>query len=506
MGYEQGLRRRGLYVIVSCSAFQAPAVNFFSREKLVLPTPRPIRRWSGFTNEQKQRIWQRVSSPQLFAISFLILILVGTVGFKVLPGLYTGQELSWLDALFTAASAVCVTGLTVVDTATYFTFWGQLWIMLLIQVGGLGILTFTSLIITSLGKRISLRQEEYSATLANLTPNINPQRLVRRVVLFTLGLEGIGALLLFFFWRDEFSTLQALWIAVFHSISAFCNAGFSTFSDSLMSYDDHVGVMTVIMVLIALGGIGFLTLDETYLWAKARRKRARFVMSLQSRLVLASTLILIIGGAALFWMLEHEFAFAGQSVVQKVTNAFFMSISARTAGFNTIDYTLTADSTNYFTILLMSIGGAPGSLAGGLKTTTVAVLLLLAWSRFRGQHHVSIWSRTIPQETINRATHVALVGFVLVTAAVFVYTLTEEPYNLATPRHFIALMFEAASAFNTVGLTMGLTPELSPVGKMVTILGMFLGRVGPLTVGAAVVFSQVGSRTFRYAHEDIVVG
>lgn len=481
-------------------------MNFFSRDRLLLPTPKRIKRWEGFTNEQKQRFWQRISSPQLFAISFLVLIFVGTLGFKVLPGLYTGEELSWLDALFTSASAVCVTGLIVVDTATYFTIWGQLWIMLLIQVGGLGILTFTSLIITTLGKRISLRQEEYSATLANLTPNINPQRLVRRVVLFTLSLEFVGAVLLYFFWRGEFGTMETIWIAVFHSISAFCNAGFSTFSDSLMSYDDHVGIMTVIMVLIALGGIGFLTLDETYLWAKARRRRARFVMSLQSRLVLASTVILILGGAAMFWMLEHNFTLQGQGFVQKISNAFFMSISARTAGFNTIDYTLTADSTNYFTILLMSIGGAPGSLAGGLKTTTVAVLLLLAWSRFRGQHHVSIWSRTIPQETINRATHVALVGFVLVTAAVFVFTLTEEPYNIEAPRHFIALMFEAASAFNTVGLSMGLTPDLSPIGKLITILGMYLGRVGPLTVGAAVVFSQVGSRTFRYAHEDIVVG
>lgn len=485
---------------------EAHAVNFFSRDKLSLPVPKPIKRWEGLTNEQKQRLWQRVSSPQLFAISFLILIGLGTLGFKVLPGLYTGEELSWLDALFTAASAVCVTGLSVVDTATFFTFWGQLWIMVLIQVGGLGILTFTSLIITTLGKRISLRQEEYSATLANLTPNINPQRLVRRVVVFTFGLEILGAIFLFLFWMDEFPLLEAAWISIFHAISAFCNAGFSTFSDSLMSYDDHVGVMSVVMMLIALGGIGFLTLDETYLWAKARRKRRRFVMSLQSRLVLASTVLLIVGGAIMFLLLEHDFAFAGQTWVEKVTNATFMSISARTAGFNTIDYSLTADSTNYFTILLMSIGGAPGSLAGGLKTTTVAVLLLLAWSRFRGQHHVSIWSRTIPQETINRATHVALVGFVLVTAAVFVFTLTEDPYNLEAPRHFIALMFEAASAFNTVGLSMGLTPELSPAGKLITTLGMFLGRVGPLTVGAAVVFSHVGSRTFRYAHEDIVVG
>lgn len=461
----------------------------------------------GFQSQRQNEGWQRLSPSQLFISSFLLLIGLGTVGFKVLPGLYTGEPLSWLDALFTATSAVCVTGLIVVDTQTFFTPYGQAWILLLLQLGGLGIITFTTIIIVALGRRLSLRHHALTNVSARVTPHVRPVNLTRDVIRFTLLIEGIGALLLYLWWGPEYGWDVSLWPAVFHSISAFCNAGFSTFSDSLMRFYNDPVTLGIVISLIVLGGIGFLTLEEIQLFRKSRLTNQRFRVSLHSRIVLATTAVLLIGGTMGFAFLEWHHTFAPMTQGTKLLNSLFMSVTARTAGFNTVDYGQVASSSSFLTILLMFIGGAPGSTAGGIKITTVALLGLMAWSRLRGYEVTSIWGRSVPEATIDRAIGLFVIAFGLVTLSIFVFTTSELPWAAVPGSGFLHYMFEAASAFNTVGLSMGVTFDLSVVGRWTTIVLMFIGRVGPLTVAAALARPSYKQRgPSRYAFEDVVVG
>lgn len=458
---------------------------------------------------KKDSLWRRLSAPQLFVGSFLLLIVLGALGLKALPGLYTGAPLSWLDALFTATSAVCVTGLIVVDTATYFTSAGQALILLLIQLGGLGIITFTTIIIVALGRRLSLRHEVLASGMAHVVPQVDYRHLVRDVVLFTFGLEALGGLLLYGLWVPRMGWADAAWPALFHSISAFCNAGFSVFSDSLVSFQREPLVQTVIMALIVIGGIGFLTLEELYLLRKALRENQRFHLSLHSRIVLVTTGVLLLIGWLLFTTFEWSATIRDLPVWAKVLNGLFASVTARTAGFNTVDYSQTTDSTNFLTILLMFVGGSPGSTAGGIKTTTFALIGMLAWCRFRGRSITGMWGRSVPTETVERAVGLFVAAFGLVTAAIFIFTTSElgAVTHAQVAGSFIKYMFEAASAFNTVGLSMGVTHDLSSVGRWTAIFLMFLGRVGPLTFAAALARNlrqPIGG--FRYAYEDVVVG
>jgi trk system potassium uptake protein TrkH len=392
-----------------------------------------------------------------------MLVLAGAAGLHWIPGLYAGPRLSWLDALFTTTSAVCVTGLVVVDTATYFTPLGQAYILLLIQLGGLGMIAFTSLIILALGGRLSLRQEALSAAVLEGAPRIDTRRLVFDVVRFTLVLEGIGALLLYLLWIPRFGFGGALWPAVFHSVSAFCNAGFSTFSDNLMGFQDAPLSLLVVMLLIIFGGLGFLTLEELWLYYHSVKRKHYFRVSLHSRLVLATTGLLVVAGWLGFCIFEWQF----------------------------------------LTILLMTIGGSPGSTAGGIKTTTFALIGLLAWSRFRGEEITSVSSRSlrVREETTDRAIGLFVVAFGVITLGIFLLTATER-----AEQHFLERMFEAVSAFNTVGLSMGLTPDLTRPGKWTVIALMFLGRVGPLTLAAALSMRRYDQGRFRYAYEEVAVG
>jgi trk system potassium uptake protein len=444
--------------------------------------------------------WPRLSGVQLFVLSFAGLIGAGTLGLLLLPGIYAGPRLGFVDALFTAASAVCVTGLIVVDTATHFTGWGQLWLLLLIQLGGLGILTFTTLIIRMLGRRSALHLE--SAAGAGVAGRLgDPRALLRAVIALTVGIEAIGALCFWLLWRGELGSGPAVWHAVFQAVSAFCNAGFSTFSDSLAGFRERPSVVLVAAGLIVAGGLGFIVLEDVRERIAGHRRR----LSTHARLVLATTGVLVLGAGLAFHAFEFHGTLGALGPVDRATNALFMAITPRTAGFNTVDYNQVADPSLALTLGLMLIGGAPGGTAGGVKVTTVALLVLLLVTRLRGRGDVSAWGRSVRGGAVQAAAGLVVGAIALLAVAIALLLLTEEPGLAGHREHFAQLVFEAHSAFGTVGLSMGGTAELSPAGRLVVTGLMFVGRVGPISLAAAM--AVAGERhAYRYAYEDVAVG
>ncbi|HUP20639.1 MAG TPA: TrkH family potassium uptake protein [Gemmatimonadota bacterium] len=465
-----------------------------------------IHRWDVPVGAAAPSIWNRLTPPQLFLGSFATLVLLGTLGLKTLPGLYTGEPLGWLDALFTATSAVCVTGLIVVDTATYFSTWGQAYLLLLIQLGGLGMITFTTVIILALGRRLSLRHETMAGPAIEIGERVDHRRLAYDIIRFTLALEAIGAIVLYILWVPRFGWGGAVWPAVFQAISAFCNAGFSTFTDSVMGFQSNPATLITMALLVIGGGLGFIVLEELYVRRKAWRQQRHVRMTLHTLIVLMSTGALLLGGTVLFAWFEWRGAFGGLGLVDRLTNAFFMSTTARTAGFNSIAYSLAGDDSNFLTMILMSIGGSPGSTAGGIKTTTFALIGLLAWSRLRGSEVVSLRGRSVPEETIQRSVGLFVLAFGVVTAAIFGYTHTELGGLAHGGAPFLDHMFEAVSAFNTVGLSLGVTPDLSTSGRWLTIILMYVGRVGPLVLAAALARRVGRTALVRYSYEEVVIG
>ncbi len=437
--------------------------------------------------------------------SFALLIAAGGAALKLTPGVCAGQPLGWIDAMFMSTSAVCVTGLATVDPAKFFTLEGQILLLLLIQLGGLGILTFTSLIIAALGKRLSLREESLCIFTPDTSLHLTAGQVTMNIVRYTLIFEFVGAVLLYVFWVPALGWQEAVWPAVFHSVSAFCNAGFSTFSDNLMGFQQAPMVLLTIAGLIVMGGLGFLTHEELLQTLRSRRAKRAYRLSLQSRIVITTTIALIVVGWIPLTFLEWDRTLSGLPVHHKLVNGLMMSVTSRTAGFNTIDYGRAADSSNLVTMLLMAIGGSPGSTAGGIKTTTLALMVILAWSRLKGQPSTTVWYRTIPEETSARAVGLFTIAAAVSLAGILLLTMSEA--HLKPDGSVLTeCMFEAISAFNTVGLSMGITAKMSVVGKWIVIFLMFFGRVGLLTLAAALTLPRAGARDFRYAYEDVVVG
>jgi trk system potassium uptake protein TrkH len=444
---------------------------------------------------------RRGSPTRLFVLSFAGLIALGAAGFLFLPGLYTGPGLGWVDALFMATSAVCVTGLTVLDPGTALTAWGQAWLALLIQLGGLGILTFTTLVMARLG-RVSLSLEEAGSGAVPLR-HVDERRLLTTVVAVTLTVEASGAVMLWLDWRARFGELGALWPAVFHAISAFCNAGFSLFPDSLVGLRTSALTLGVVGGLIILGGLGFVVMEDV-------RARLRHTgrLSLHSRLVLTSTAVLLVAGWVHYLFFEWSHELYALPVPDKITNALFMSVTARTAGFNTVDYGRVSNPSYYFTILLMLVGGSPGSAAGGIKTTTCAALILALRARMRGDTDATVFGRSLPPDTVNRAAGLALGSLIFLGAMVFLLMVTESPVLGYRDRaHFLDVVFEAHSAFGTVGLSAGVTGTITPTGRMVLSVLMFVGRVGPVALVTAMITAAARRRVnYRLGREDIMIG
>jgi trk system potassium uptake protein TrkH len=399
-------------------------------------------------------------------------------------------------------SAVCVTGLSVVDVATRLTFWGQLWLLILVQLGGIGILTFTTLVVRAVGRRASLEVEEAAGGAAAVVAS-TPAQLLRSVFVVTALVEVAGALLLWLLWGQRLGWLDAAWPAVFHAISAFCNAGFSTFSENLVGFAASPLILLSIGALIVIGGIGFPVFEDLRL----RRAGQRRHLALSTRIALWTTAALLAGGTLAFLLFEHDHALAPLGPLERAANAFFLAVTPRTAGFNSVDYDALTNASYLLTMLLMWIGGSPASTAGGVKTTTIALLLLLVVSRLRGRAQVTVGTRAIPDGTLQRASGLALTFVVLLVVATVALLATEATQaGMSADRvRFARILFEAQSALGTVGLSMNLTPRLSDAGKLVIVLCMFVGRIGPAALFDA--FSRAPQRSpIRLPREDVLVG
>ena len=443
----------------------------------------------------------------LLVASFALVIGVGTLLLS-LPIAHAAERVSLLDAFFTATSATCVTGLTVVDTGSRFSPFGQAVVLALIQVGGLGLMTFAVFAGIALGGRVAFTGRALIQETMHHTATAGVRRLVRYVLAFTFLSEAAGALVLWLCFRGDSVTGGALWSAVFHAVSAFCNAGFSLFPDNLVRYRGHLAVNLAITGLIILGGLGFLASMELRDQVVARLRRVRAPQAtLHTRLVLLWSLALLVGGMLVYLALEWDNVLAGMPPGERVLAAWFLSVTPRTAGFNTVDYGQMASQTLFFTIFLMFVGASPGSTGGGIKTTTFGLLVALVIARWRGRGRASIFHRTIPHAVMDRALLLAMLAWALVSLGIGLLAITETgdlPYLEERPR-FIAMMFEAVSAFGTVGLSTGITPTLAAGSKLVLIALMFVGRVGPLTLVLAMRPREQKGR-FRYAEENVMVG
>ncbi|MGQ9473209.1 MAG: TrkH family potassium uptake protein [Candidatus Caldatribacteriaceae bacterium] len=446
----------------------------------------------AFSWSKIEKVLVGLPPASLVLFGFLVLIVCGSIllllPFMVAPG----SHLHFLDALFTATSAVCVTGLIVVDTATFFSFWGQLTILLLLQIGGLGYMTVTTLLAMAVRRRIEYRGRLALRDSFSLDVPGGVVRFVIAVLKYTFFVESVGALILLVrFWHD-FSPSQALFLAIFHAISAFCNAGFSLFSNSLENFVLDPVVSLTVMGLIILGGIGFVVMKEVM-------DRGGFY-SLHSRMVMVATIVLIVVGGLLVLTLEWDNprTLGELPLGGKVLTSFFQAVTPRTAGFNTVPIRFLRPETGIILMLLMFVGASPGGTGGGVKTTTFAVFWGMLWSFLHGRERVEFFHRRISPSAVYKA--VALIGlaFTLIFVSGLILLIFQSSDLLDT-------FFEVFSAFGTVGLSRGLTPFLKDVGKVIIILNMYLGRVGIITVLLSFRLAQERKEILTYPEERILM-
>ena len=442
---------------------------------------------------------RHLTSSQIIIGGFIVVIVIGTLLLMLPWATADGAGSSFGEALFTATSAVCVTGLVVQDTATYWSSFGQGIILVLIQIGGMGVVTFAVLIALISGRKIGLKQRS-TLQEAIAAPSVGGiVELTGFIIRTTIVTELLGALLLFAAFYKDYGIGQGLWYAVFHSISAFCNAGFDLMGEreafsSLTAYVGDVGVNCVIMTLIIIGGIGFMT------WNDIRRNGMQIkAYRLQTKLILAMTGVLL-GSSFLYFYFCEMSSGAWQELSQgeKALAALFCAVTPRTAGFNTIDLTNISETGQMVTILLMLTGGAPGSTAGGMKVTTIAVLILTMVSVFRRKEDVNCFGRRISQETLKHASAILLMYFIMFMLGGCVISLYED-----IP--ILTCLFETASAIGTVGLTLGITPGLGQISRGILIGLMFFGRVGGLTLVFATL-AGTKSNLAKMPKEKVTVG
>ncbi|MBI3810540.1 MAG: hypothetical protein HY284_08825 [Nitrospirae bacterium] len=443
----------------------------------------------------------RYTTKQIVPAAFLGMILLGAL-LLMLPFATTGPGLRFIDALFTMTSAVCVTGLIVQDTPNDFTLFGQVIILLGIQLGGLGYSATATILLLALGRRIGLRERMMMMEALNTLSMEGLVRFVKVIVVITLIIESVGALILTARFSFDMDPVRALYFGIFHAVSAFNNAGFSLFADNLIGYRTDLTVNLTISTLIVLGGIGFLVYRDVLDNVRGHR----FRLSTHTKLTVLVSLLLIVGGAVGIWAFEvvNQKTLAAAPFGEQMLVAYFHSISARTAGFNTIDLGLVATPTLYLTILLMVIGASPGGTGGGIKTTTFGIVCASIWGTLKGHADVMMFHRRIPQELVIKSYVLSALALGLVTGFTMLLSYSES-------QSFLKIMFEVASAAGTVGLSTGnggvlsLSALFSDFGKGVIIATMFLGRLGPLAIGLFAVKTHEDLR-YRYAQARVVLG
>jgi len=439
-------------------------------------------------------------------LSFVLVIVTGTILLMLPFTTPDGLGLSFVDSLFTATSAVCVTGLIVVDTAAAFSIWGKLIILLLIQAGGLGIMILSFFMAFILRRSLTVEDKFLISYMTSEKDMRNLGRSIQNIINITLIIEGAGAVLLFLGFRTTLGTnLQTLFISVFHAVSAFCNAGFSLFSDSLEGFRSNTLINLTVSVLIILGGLSFVVIMNLKGWLAAGipnvfRKKSFSVkgLNLNTRVVLLGTGILLGLGMLLFYAMEHRYSLAGLDLKTQYLAAFFQSVTTRTAGFNTISMSGLRNPTYLLMMVFMFIGGASGSTAGGVKINSLALFLAYVNSLLQDKREVTLHNHSIAKDLVLRALLILLFGLVNVLAGMMVLSITESA-------PFIYICFETVSAFGTVGLSAGITSTLSIIGKYVIILMMFIGRIGPLTLLAAAA-QRIRQVQIEYPTGEILIG
>ena len=451
-----------------------------------------------------QRI-RRSHPATLLLNSYLAVIGLGAA-LLALPCASVQGHLPLLDAVFTATSAICVTGLIVVDTGSHFTPFGQGVILCMIQIGGLGIMTISVILFRLVGRRIGFYQRMAVQELFTHTPRRDIYQLLRSIVVFTVVVEAAGTLLFLWHWWGELPFPRALAMAGFHAVSAFCNAGFSLLSSSFTAYRESVLLNVTACALIVLGGIGFPLVHE--FWRVVRyRKQARFRLSVQAKTVLLTSGLLILAGMAVF-MATGGAAMGGETLKGRVFSSVFQSVTCRTAGFNTVDIGALNSTVLAFMVFLMFFGASPGSCGGGVKTTTLAVLSAFSWSRLRGRIRVNMFHKSIPYDTVTKCVIVTLLSVALIATALFLLLWAQQgraTHGSAQGETFMAYLFEVVSAFGTVGLSMGATAKLGALGKIIIIVMMLIGRVG-IPAFTYVIAGTEARGGFEYAEENLMIG
>lgn len=441
----------------------------------------------------------RFTPVQILALGFAGVILTGALLLTLPISSSSGKSTSFLTALFTSTSAVCVTGLVVVDTGTYWSVFGQVVIMLLIQVGGLGFMSFATLLALLLKRRITLRERLVMQESLNSFSLQGLVKLAKYALKATFLIEGIGAAILSIRFVPEYGWIKGIYFGIFHAVSAYCNAGFDVIGhwQNLIPYQESAIVSITVMSLIVIGGIGFLVQSDIY----ENRRFKKF--SLHTKVVLITTACLIFSGALLFFIFEHNNPGTMQPLTSKgkILTSFFASVTPRTAGFNTIDTTKMAMPSKLITILLMYIGASPGSTGGGIKTTTFAVLVATVVSVLRGREDIELMERRIPKDIIYKALAIVGLSLTILFVDVMILSITEKGAQL------IEMIYEATSAFGTVGLSLGFSPRLTSIGRMVIIFTMYAGRVGPLTIAFAVGKMQhKNNGVVKYPEDKVLIG
>ncbi|WP_236636199.1 TrkH family potassium uptake protein [Pradoshia eiseniae] len=441
--------------------------------------------------KQRKRKMINLTPPQVLALGFALVILLGTLLLKM--PISTKAEITWMEAFFTAASATTVTGLSVIDIGTTLSVFGECVMIVMIQIGGLGLMTFAIFTLILLGKRIGLKERLLMQESFNQTSIGGVIRLVKILFIFTLAVELAGTAILSLKWIPEYGAVRGLFYSLFHSVSAFNNAGFALFSDNLIGFSHDGLINLVISFLIITGGLGFTVFVDL------SNKRNFKNLKLHSKIMLIGTLVLNVTAILLLFLLEYsnEATIGSLPLGEKLWVSYFQGIAPRTAGFNTVDI---ADMTNgslLLIMLLMFIGAGSASTGSGIKVTTFVVIVWSVLGYIRGQKNPAMFERNIHQTVVIKSLAVTMIGLFFVFLTAFLLTITEEaPMSV--------ILFESFSAFGTVGLSMGFTPDLSLVGRILIIILMFIGRIGPLTLAFS--FARSKESKIRYPEEDIFIG